>query len=64
MKEVSNLSQKEAQESLERYCQSALKNNKTQGMDWAFGAVDFAFYVGLITNKQREELFEKYHFLE
>lgn len=59
MKEISN-----PKERLDMYCHSAIAMNKKQGIDWAFGAVDFAYYAGMITEEQRDELFEKYRFLD
>ncbi len=36
------------------------KYERKSGENWAFGAIDFAFYAGLIGQDERDKLFEEY----
>lgn len=36
------------------------KYERKSGENWAFGAIDFAFYAGLIGQDERDKLFDEY----
>lgn len=50
---------------LREYIKTCLdgKYERKAGENWAFAAVDFAFYAGLIGQEERNKLFDEYKLL-
>ncbi|MBO5159597.1 MAG: hypothetical protein J6B94_08420 [Lachnospiraceae bacterium] len=54
---------KDYKKELMNYCDKAMENEfrgEEAKKDESFGAIEFAFWAGLITKEEREELSEKY----
>lgn len=53
-------------EKLRKYVSELMENPayENQSQKWSFGAIDFAYYAGLIDLKTRDEIFKDYELIE
>ena len=53
---------KKTVEKLREHCQGVIKRHEEsdKGKDWAFGAIEFAFYADLITREEFKALLEEF----
>lgn len=56
---------KKTVEKLREHCQGILKRHEgcEKGRDWAFGAIEFAFYADLITREEFKALLEEFELI-
>ena len=52
--------EKMAAEKLREYCQSVVKRHGKPGRDWAFGAIEFAFFTDAITPEEFGAILEEF----